>query len=35
MDANGEGFGIEPICTVLSEHGCTIAASKYYDEYAE
>jgi putative transposase len=24
-------FGVEPICTVLSEHGCTIAPSTYYD----
>jgi putative transposase len=24
-------FGIEPICRVLSEHGCPIAPSTYYD----
>jgi putative transposase len=24
-------FGVEPICTVLSEHGATIAPSTYYD----
>ncbi len=24
-------FGVEPICTVLSEHGCSIAPSTYYD----
>ena len=24
-------FGVEPICTVLSEHGCAIAPSTYYD----
>jgi len=24
-------FGIEPICRVLSEHGCAIAPSTYYD----
>ena len=24
-------FGVEPICRVLSEHGCTIAPSTYYD----
>ena len=24
-------FGVEPICTVLSEHGCKIAPSTYYD----
>src|SRR5262249_17800453 len=25
-----ERFGVEPICAVLSEHGCTIAPSTYY-----
>ena len=24
-------FGVEPICTVLTEHGCKIAPSTYYD----
>lgn len=24
-------FGVEPICAVLSEHGCSIAPSTYYD----
>jgi putative transposase len=24
-------FGVEPICRVLSEHGCTIAPSTFYD----
>jgi putative transposase len=24
-------FGVEPICTVLSGHGCKIAPSTYYD----
>ena len=24
-------FGVEPICRVLSEHGCPIAPSTYYD----
>jgi putative transposase len=24
-------FGVEPICAVLSEHGCTIAPSTYYE----
>jgi putative transposase len=24
-------FGVEPICTVLSEHGCKIAPSTYYE----
>ena len=23
-------FGVEPICRVLSEHGCPIAPSTYY-----
>ncbi len=26
-----EEFGVEPICAVLSEHGCKIAPSTYYD----
>ena len=25
------GFGVEPICRVLSQHGCQIAPSTYYD----
>lgn len=32
--ARAEGglrWGVEPICTVLSEHGCPIAPSTYYD----
>ena len=24
-------FGVEPICRVLTEHGCSIAQSTYYD----
>jgi putative transposase len=24
-------FGVEPICRVLTEHGCQIAPSTYYD----
>ena len=24
-------FGVEPICRVLTEHGCPIAPSAYYD----
>ena len=24
-------FGVEPICRVLSEHGCSIAPSTYYE----
>lgn len=27
-------FGVEPICRVLTEHGCTIAPSTYYDAIA-
>lgn len=26
-----EQYGVEPICTVLTEHGCKIAPSTYYD----
>ena len=27
---DGRGFGVEPICRVLSEHGCPIPPSSYY-----
>jgi putative transposase len=27
---DGRQFGVEPICRVLSEHGCPIAPSTYY-----
>jgi putative transposase len=27
---DGRAFGVEPICRVLSEHGCPIAPSTYY-----
>jgi putative transposase len=27
---DGREFGVEPICRVLCEHGCPIAASTYY-----
>jgi putative transposase len=27
----GLRWGVEPICRVLSEHGCPIAPSTYYD----
>jgi putative transposase len=27
-------YGVEPICRVLSEHGCKIAPSTYYDAIA-
>lgn len=30
IDTHRDRFGVEPICTVLSEHGCTIAPSTYY-----
>jgi putative transposase len=30
IDAHRDRFGVEPICTVLSEHGVTIAPSTYY-----
>ena len=30
IEAHKSGFGVEPICTVLSEHGCPIAPSTYY-----
>jgi len=31
IDAYRDEFGVEPICRVLSEHGCPIAPSTYYD----
>jgi len=31
IDAYRDRFGVEPICTVLSEHGCVIAPSTYYE----
>jgi putative transposase len=30
IESYRDRFGVEPICTVLSEHGCTIAPSTYY-----
>lgn len=30
IDAHRDRFGVEPICRVLSEHGCGIAPSTYY-----
>ena len=30
IDGHKDRFGVEPICRVLSEHGCTIAPSTYY-----
>jgi transposase InsO family protein len=34
IDAHRDRFGVEPICTVLSEHGCVIAPSTYYSRRA-
>lgn len=31
IDANKDKYGVEPICRVLTEHGCPIAPSTYYD----
>jgi putative transposase len=31
IEAHKGRFGVAPICRVLSEHGCTIAPSTYYD----
>ena len=30
IDAHRDEFGVEPICRVLTEHGCQIAPSTYY-----
>ena len=30
IDRHRDDFGVEPICRVLSEHGCQIAPSSYY-----
>jgi putative transposase len=30
IDAHGERFGVEPMCRVLSEHGCKIAPNTYW-----
>jgi len=30
IDGHRVRFGVEPICRVLSQHGCTIAPSIYY-----
>jgi putative transposase len=30
IDQHRDVFGVEPICRVLTEHGCTIAPSTYY-----
>lgn len=31
IDTHKQEFGVEPICRVLTEHGCPIAPSSYYD----
>jgi putative transposase len=31
IDGHKARFGVEPICRVLTEHGCPIAPSTYYD----
>jgi putative transposase len=31
IDTHKGRFGVAPICRVLSEYGCTIAPSTYYD----
>ena len=31
VDGHKARFGVEPICRVLTEHGCPIAPSTYYD----
>ncbi|MGV0739688.1 IS3 family transposase [Mycobacterium syngnathidarum] len=31
IDTHKEQYGVEPICRVLSAHGCKIAPSTYYD----
>ena len=31
IESYRDRFGVEPICTVLSEHGCPIAPSTYYE----
>jgi len=30
IEGHRERFGVQPICRVLSEHGCPIAPSTYY-----
>ncbi len=34
IDAHKNRFGVEPICRVLTEHGCGIAPSTYYARHA-
>ncbi|SDC56983.1 putative transposase [Rhodococcus tukisamuensis] len=31
IDSHKEEFGVEPICRVLTEHGCKVSSSTYYD----
>jgi Integrase core domain/HTH-like domain len=35
IESHRDRFGVEPICTVLSEHGCSIAPSTYYERRAQ
>ena len=35
ISENKNKWGVEPICRVLSEHGCQIAPSTYYDAVAQ
>ena len=34
IDAHRDRFGVEPICRVLTEHGCQIAPNTYYAQEA-
>ncbi len=34
IDTHKQEYGVEPICRVLSAHGCKIAPSTYYDACA-
>ena len=31
IDNHKQEFGVEPICRVLTEHGCKVSSSTYYD----
>jgi putative transposase len=35
IDDHKHLYGVEPICSVLTEHGCQIASSTYYDNHAK
>jgi hypothetical protein len=34
IEANKQVYGVAPICRVLTEHGCPIAPSTYYEPVA-